>query len=75
MLFDVASDLFPFATDARIRVLDIGAGYGAFAAAVLDRFPNAVAVGLDISEPMMAIGRERLLQTVIGGYKDHASAS
>jgi SAM-dependent methyltransferase len=41
-------------------VLDIGAGYGAFAAAVLDRFPNATAVGLDISEPMMAVGRERM---------------
>lgn len=41
-------------------MLDIGAGYGAFAAAVLDRFPNASAVGLDISEPMMAVGHERM---------------
>jgi tRNA (cmo5U34)-methyltransferase len=41
-------------------VLDIGAGYGAFAAAVLDRFPNATAMGLDISEPMMMVGRERM---------------
>src|SRR5215216_3834193 len=47
VLFDFACDLFPFEPDARIRVLDIGAGYGAFAAAVLDRFPNATAVGLD----------------------------
>jgi ubiquinone/menaquinone biosynthesis C-methylase UbiE len=59
-LFDFACDLFPFAPDARIRVLDIGAGYGAFAAAVLDRFPNATAVGLDLSDPMMAVGRERM---------------
>jgi len=59
-LFDFACDLFPFEPGARIRVLDIGAGYGAFAAVVLDRFPNASAVGLDISEPMMAVGRERM---------------
>lgn len=59
-LFDFACDLFPFAPDARIRVLDIGAGYGAFAAAVLDRLPHATAVGLDLSEPMMAVGRERM---------------
>jgi tRNA (cmo5U34)-methyltransferase len=60
ILFDFACDLFPFEPDARIRVLDIGAGYGAVAAAVLDRFPNATAVGLDISEPMMEVGRERM---------------
>lgn len=60
ILFDFACDLFPFEPDARIRVLDIGAGYGAFAAAVLEHFPNASAVGLDISEPMMAVGRERM---------------
>lgn len=60
ILFDFVCDLFPFEPDARIRVLDIGAGYGAFAAAVLDRFPNATAVGLDISAPMMAVGRERM---------------
>jgi len=35
-------------------------GYGAFAAAVLDRLPNATAVGLDISEPMLAVGKERM---------------
>jgi tRNA (cmo5U34)-methyltransferase len=60
VLFDVACDLFPFEPGASIRVLDIGAGYGAFAAAVLARFPNATAVGLDISEPMMAVGREHM---------------
>lgn len=59
-LFDFACDLFPFQPNARLRVLDLGAGYGAFAAAVLDRFPNATAVGLDLSEPMMAVGRERM---------------
>jgi SAM-dependent methyltransferase len=59
-LFNFACDLFPFELDARIRVLDIGAGYGAFAEAVLEWFPNATAVGLDVSEPMIAVGRERM---------------
>jgi SAM-dependent methyltransferase len=59
-LFNLMCDLFPFAADAAIRVLDIGAGYGAVSAAVLDRFPNATAVGLDISEPMMVEGRKRM---------------
>jgi tRNA (cmo5U34)-methyltransferase len=60
VLFDFACDLFPFEPDARIRLLDIGAGYGAFATAVLERFPNATVIGLDLSEPMMAVGRERM---------------
>jgi ubiquinone/menaquinone biosynthesis C-methylase UbiE len=59
-LFDFTCDLFPFERDAGIRVLDIGAGYGAFAEAVLEYFPNATVVGLDISEPMIAVGRERM---------------
>jgi tRNA (cmo5U34)-methyltransferase len=60
VLFDFACDLFPFEADAPIRVLDAGAGYGAFAEAVLDRFPKATTIGLDLSEPMMAVGRERM---------------
>jgi tRNA (cmo5U34)-methyltransferase len=60
VLFDFSCDLFPFEPDARIRVLDVGAGYGAFAEAVLDRLPNATGVGLDLSEAMVAIGRERM---------------
>lgn len=59
-MFDFVCDLFPFGADARIRVLDIGAGYGAFTEAVLDHFPNATALGLDVSEPMMALGRDRM---------------
>jgi len=59
-MFGLMVDLFPFEKDAPIRILDIGAGYGAVAASVLERFPNATAVGLDISEPMMDEGRKRM---------------
>jgi tRNA (cmo5U34)-methyltransferase len=47
-------------SDAPLRVLDIGAGYGAVASAVLDRFPNATAVLLDVSDEMIRLGRERM---------------
>jgi tRNA (cmo5U34)-methyltransferase len=40
-------------------VLDIGAGYGALATAVLRDRPNATAVCLDASAAMIALGRER----------------
>jgi tRNA (cmo5U34)-methyltransferase len=42
-----------------IRILDLGAGWGALAAAVLDDRPNASAVCYDGSEEMIALGRKR----------------
>src|SRR5579871_5796823 len=58
--FGLLTRLLPFAPDAPIQVLDIGSGHGVLAAAILDAFPAAKAVGLDISEPMMREGRERM---------------
>jgi len=51
--------MIPHSDDRSIRVLDIGAGYGALAMAILDSRPNATAVCLDASEAMLALGRER----------------
>jgi ubiquinone/menaquinone biosynthesis C-methylase UbiE len=50
----------PYAKDAAIRALDVGAGYGMFASEVLKAFPNAVVTLQDVSEPMFDISRERL---------------
>jgi tRNA (cmo5U34)-methyltransferase len=50
----------PFEKDAPLRILDIGSGHGVVAGALLSALPNATAVGLDISEPMMAEGRQRM---------------
>jgi tRNA (cmo5U34)-methyltransferase len=58
--FKVMVALLPFDREQAIQVLDIGTGQGNVAALVLDAFPNARAVGLDVSEPMMAIARERM---------------
>ncbi len=58
--FEILTAVLPFDHDAPIRVLDIGSGHGVLAAAVLDAFPKAKATGLDISEAMMEVGRERM---------------
>lgn len=51
--------MIPQPLDAPIRVLDIGAGYGALAMAVLSERQVATAVCLDASEAMLKLGRER----------------
>ncbi|HEX3247406.1 MAG TPA: class I SAM-dependent methyltransferase [Chloroflexota bacterium] len=50
----------PFEQDAAVRILDIGSGHGVVAGALLNAMPKATAVGLDISEPMMAEGKVRM---------------
>ena len=52
--------LIPYEPDAAIRVLDVGAGYGALSTQVLERFPRAQLVCQDFSEPMFSHARERL---------------
>ena len=51
--------MIPQPVDAPIRILDIGAGYGALAMAVLHERSNASAVCLDASEAMLQLGKER----------------
>lgn len=58
--FKIMVGLLPFDREQAIQVLDVGTGQGAVAALVLDAFPNARAVGLDVSEPMMEIAGERM---------------
>ncbi len=54
------ASLIPRASDEAIRVLDLGAGYGALSAQVLERFSKAQLVCQDFSEPMFAQAQERL---------------
>ncbi len=49
--------LLPFDPDQPIRVLDIGAGYGALTRHILDAFPHSTAVVHDYSEPMLREAR------------------
>jgi SAM-dependent methyltransferase len=50
----------PFARDARLAVLDVGAGYGAVTEELLGLFPGAEVTLQDYSEPMLAEARRRL---------------
>jgi tRNA (cmo5U34)-methyltransferase len=51
--------MIQYPSDAPLRVLDIGAGYGALAAALLRERPKATALCLDASAAMLKLGEER----------------
>jgi tRNA (cmo5U34)-methyltransferase len=55
----MALRMIPQSIDAPIRILDIGAGYGALAAAALRDRPTATAVCLDASDAMLKLGPEK----------------
>lgn len=56
--YDLLAYLIPSEQDRELRVLDLGAGFGVAAAAVLRAFPNATATLVDMSEAMIAMGEE-----------------
>lgn len=57
--YGTAINLIPFATDATLRVLDLGAGTGLFSALVAAAFPRARFTLLDVSDEMLVRARER----------------
>ncbi len=57
--YGTAVDLLPFPPDAPIRVLDVGAGTGLLAEAVLRRFPRAALTLVDFSDEMLSRARDR----------------
>ncbi len=59
-IFEYMARLIGAEPDAELSVLDIGSGHGPVATVVLDAYPNAHAIGLDISEAMMEAGRKRM---------------
>jgi tRNA (cmo5U34)-methyltransferase len=61
------ADLLPFGDDEPFTFVDLGAGTGAAARAVLDRYPGARAILADFSTQMMAEG-ERELAPYAGRY-------
>ena len=52
--------LLPFERNQPIRVLDLGCGGGSLLSTLLNIFPNASGIGLDFSEPMLALARANL---------------
>ena len=57
--YGTAIDLIPFARDADIEVIDLGAGTGLFSALVSAAFPHARFTLVDVSDEMLARARER----------------
>jgi tRNA (cmo5U34)-methyltransferase len=57
---DFLVDLFPWQWDESIRVLDLGAGYGAVAEAILHRYYKATVICVDGSEAMIRHARSRV---------------
>tara|TARA_Y100000590_G_C15559246_1_gene954063 strand:+ start:304 stop:1005 length:702 start_codon:yes stop_codon:yes gene_type:complete len=51
--FDLMSNLLPFNFQAKITILDIGAGYGPLAKVFLEKYPNAKLILQDFSTPML----------------------
>jgi tRNA (cmo5U34)-methyltransferase len=51
--------LLPFDEQAPIRLLELGAGFGALSAVILEVFPRAKSLCLDLSPIMVAEGRAR----------------
>jgi len=58
-LFQTAKDIIPFSPDAVMDVLDLGAGTGLFSQHVLERFPQARFVLVDVADKMMDVARQR----------------
>src|SRR5262249_16704637 len=56
--FELICDLFPFPRDAKVTILDIGAGYAPLCRFILDRFPHATCIGQDNSAPMLNHARK-----------------
>jgi len=59
-LYSAAVALLPFAEDAPIRVLDLGAGTGLLSGRILAEFPNARLRLVDVAGTMLALARVRL---------------
>jgi tRNA (cmo5U34)-methyltransferase len=57
--YGTALERLPFARDAGIRVLDLGAGTGLLSAFIAERFPRARIELVDISEAMLDRARAR----------------
>ena len=57
---DLVAALLPFREDEPFTFVDLGAGTGAAARTVLDRYPRAQAILADFSPQMMAEGEKEL---------------
>lgn len=58
--FSVLANTIPYDKAEPIKILDLGAGYGALTKFLLERFPNATAICQDGSQEMAKLGHQRM---------------
>ncbi len=58
-IFAAALDVIPFARDANIRVLDLGAGTGLFSGQVAEKYPQGQFMLADTAPKMLDVARTR----------------
>jgi len=59
--YEAALESVPFGRDARIRVLDLGAGTGLLSSMVAERFPRSRVTLVDLSVEMLRVARRRFV--------------
>lgn len=68
----IAEEMLVEALPSRIeRILDLGTGDGRLLAAIRDRYPDALAVGIDTSEPMLARAADRFEADPLVEFRAH----
>lgn len=68
----IAEEMLLEALPSRIeRVLDLGTGDGRLLAAIRDRYPDSLAVGIDTSEPMLARAADRFEADPLVEFRTH----
>ncbi len=67
-IFSTIARILSKDTQAALKILDLGAGYGALAQFLLNHFPNATAVCQDGSAEMAKLGHKRM-ETLAGRFQ------
>jgi tRNA (cmo5U34)-methyltransferase len=70
--FQFMCDLLPFPNEAKVTILDVGAGYGPVSKFLLDQYPNATCIAQDGSEPMLERARHLMAHYGVR-FKTHLS--
>lgn len=69
-LVEVAVAIFEKKKNEPIRILDLGTGTGCILLALLDSFPNATGIGVDIEEHILEAARKNAEETILSQRAD-----
>ena len=75
-MVQIAIEVLPFPKTVALQAIDLGIGTGYFTEQFLNHFPNSRVLGVDGSQPMVELAKERLksltprVEFVIGDFRD-----